>query len=415
MARKASGASVLVLLAAIGQAADFEPPPVLQAADLAPAAIMKGPKHLVDPAARGDGFLVDFSVKSEFGIWDALDREMLEIRVKEVYSLDELSEVSKGEVFARAFARAAEKKARAVGHVVTDPMGTAKAIPGGVARFARGVSRTAKGAYDKATADRKDAAPNTRSATDKAKATALKGADAAGNLIVAGVRREWARKVGADPYTTNKQLADKLDDVAWAAYAGGFALSVVVPTIPGLGMVETADTLVYQFPPGEVLKRNDAKLKAAGVSDAARKALFVNGNFTAGLQSELTDAIAALGTVTGVSAVVSLAAESRSEGDARYIRRCVQLLAAGTKQVGGWKALATSENEIEATAADGRLVLPWSVDYLTWNAETLPADTPAVRAAKAREIWITGTATPLAKQELEAQRFEVREKKPLEP
>src|SRR5262245_27064435 len=123
MTSRGSGASALVLLAAIGPAADFEPAPMLQAADHAPAAVIKGPKHLVDPAAKGDGFLVDFQVKSEFGIWDALDREMLEVRVKEVYSLDELSEVSKGEVFARAFAKAAEKKARAIGHVVADPMG----------------------------------------------------------------------------------------------------------------------------------------------------------------------------------------------------------------------------------------------------------------------------------------------------
>ena len=71
--------------------------------------------------------------------------------------------------------------------------------------------------------------------------------------------------MGADPYTTNEVLADKLDDVGWAAYAGGFALSVAVPSIPGLGMVETADTLVYQLPPAELLKRNDDTLKAARV------------------------------------------------------------------------------------------------------------------------------------------------------
>ena len=29
--------------------------------------------------------------------------------------------------------------------------------------------------------------------------------------------------MGADPYTTNPPLKDKLDDVGWAAYAGGFA------------------------------------------------------------------------------------------------------------------------------------------------------------------------------------------------
>jgi hypothetical protein len=83
----------------------------------------------------------------------------------------------------------------------------------------------------------------------------------------------------------------------------------------------------------------------------------------------------------------------------------VQLLAAGAKGVGGWKALTASRNEIEAVAADGRLVLPWSVDYMTWNRETVPADMPPVVAAKTREVWITGVATPRARQELQARGF----------
>jgi hypothetical protein len=121
--------------------------------------------------------------------------------------------------------------------------------------------------------------------------------------------------------------------------------------------------------------------------------------------------VAALGAATGKSAVVALAAESESEGDARYIRRCVQLLAASAGSVGGWKAFTVSQNEIEAVAADGQLVLPWSVDYMTWNADTVPIDTPPVLAVKAREVWISGVATPRARQELEARGFKVVEKR----
>ena len=105
---------------------------------------------------------------------------------------------------------------------------------------------------------------------------------------------------------------------------------------------------------------------------------------------------------------MSLAAESRTEGDARYIRRCVQMLASGAKEVGGWRAFTTSRNEIEAVTPDLRIVLPWSVDYMTWNAETVPVDTAPVQAATAREVWISGVATDQAKQELKARGFAVR-------
>lgn len=402
-----------VLAAGLLQAADgFEPAPTVKSADVLPAALLKGAKHEVLPTAKGDGFLLAFQVKSAFGTWDAVDREMLEVRVKEVYSLDKLSEVSKGEVFAKAFADSAKQKADAVAKVVDDPVGTAKAIPGGVARFAKGVGRATKGAVDSVAANKSDA-PDDRSTTDKAADAAVAGADAAGDALVASKKREWAEQVGADPYTTNKPLSEKLDDFAWAAYAGGFALNVAMPPIPGLGAVTTTDRLVYQMPPAELQKRNDEKLKAAGVSDAARKALFVNRNFTATLQTQMAEAVAALGGATGTSEVVALAAESQTEGDARYMRRCVQLLAAGAKEVGGWKALTVSKNEIEAVGGDGRLVLPWSVDYMTWNAETVPEETAPVKAAKTKEVWITGVSTDTAKKELQARGFAVREKRAL--
>ena len=297
-----AGAVVVGTTAAGGlalAAEGFEPAPTLKAAEVAPPALLKGPKHTLAPTAKGDGFLLSFDVKSEFGTWHAIDLEMLDVRVKEVYSLAQLSDVSKTEIFAQAFGKAAEEKAKAVGRAVSDPVGTAKAIPGGVARFAKGVARTAKGTADSVVANQKDAPADDRTTTDKAQDAAVAGASAAGDALVAGKRREWAQKVGADPYTTNQQLSDKLDEVAWTAYAGGFALNFAVPSIPGLGMVETADKLVYDLPPGDLQKRNDDKLKAAGITDAARKALFVNRNFTPTIETELVDAIAALGAAHG--------------------------------------------------------------------------------------------------------------------
>jgi hypothetical protein len=409
-----AGAVATAVAGAASFAAEgFEPLPSLKAADLLPASLLRGPKHEVAETVKCDGFLTAFTVTSSFGAWEAVDREMLEVRVREVYALEKLSEISKTEIFATAFGKAAAQKAAAIANVAKDPVGTAKAVPGGVARFAKGVGRSAKGTADKLMADKPDKGPDNRTPEQKAQDTALAAGGAAESLLISGKRREWAGKVGADPYTTNKALSDKLDDVAWAAYAGGFALNFVVPAVPGLGMVETANRLVYQMPPAELQKRNADKLRAAGVSDAARQALFVNGNFTPALQTELTDAIAALGAATGKTEVVALAAQSRTEGDARYIRRCVQLLADGAAAAGGWKALTTSRNEIEAVAADGRLVLPWSVDSMTWNADTVPVDTPPVKTATTREVWITGVATARATQELRARGFAVVERQPL--
>jgi hypothetical protein len=392
--------------------APFEPPPTLKASDLAPPDLLKGAKHEVGPEVRGDGFLTHWTIESRFGTWEAVDRETLELRVSEVYSLDKLEDVSTTEIFATAFAKAAEEKARAVARAAKDPVGTAKAIPGGVARFAKGIGRQTRKTVDKVTQDKEG--PDDRSTGERAGDAASAAGRGAESVLISSKRREWAEKVKADPYTTNPPLHDKLDDVGWAAYAGGFTLNVAMPGIPGLGTVEMADRLVYDLPPGELEKRNLDELEAAGVSEATRQKLILNGSFTLTLQTELTQAVTDLGPAEGRDAVVALAAEAESEGDARYFRRCVQLLAAGTKEVGGWTSFHTTENEIEAVAGDGRVVLPWSVDYMTWNEDAVPADSPRFEGATKKQIWISGVATELAGSELAHLGFEVVERRPLE-
>jgi hypothetical protein len=92
----------------------------------------------------------------------------------------------------------------------------------------------------------------------------------------------------------------------------------------------------------------------------------------------------------------------------------VRLLAAGRDEVGGWKALRVSaDGELQAEARDGRVVLPWAADYMTWNAGTVPPTSPAIAAARAREVWIPGVATERARAGLRAAGFELRDKRPL--
>ena len=74
---------------------------------------------------KGDGFLTAFNVESSFGKWEAVDREMLETRVGEVYALDRLSEVR---TIGVSFCGPAEARAGA----------TAESLRGGLTEGGRG-------------------------------------------------------------------------------------------------------------------------------------------------------------------------------------------------------------------------------------------------------------------------------------
>ena len=63
----------------------------------------------------------------------------LQLRVEEVYALDKLSEISKTEIFATAFGKAAAQKVAAIANVVADPSGPARPCRAG-SRASRGAS-----------------------------------------------------------------------------------------------------------------------------------------------------------------------------------------------------------------------------------------------------------------------------------
>ena len=65
-----------------GQAA-HESPAVLRAADLAPAELLTGPRFQVEERVPTDGLLARFTIKSDFGPFEAEGPGMLAVRVSE--------------------------------------------------------------------------------------------------------------------------------------------------------------------------------------------------------------------------------------------------------------------------------------------------------------------------------------------
>ena len=93
------GAVALMLAAAVPA---FEPAPTFQASKILPANLLKGPHHTVSEEVKAEGLYQVFEIVSDFGDIVAEGRTVLRTRVREVDALARLSEVSKGEIFAKA-------------------------------------------------------------------------------------------------------------------------------------------------------------------------------------------------------------------------------------------------------------------------------------------------------------------------
>ncbi|HEY7412753.1 MAG TPA: hypothetical protein VII13_18570 [Vicinamibacteria bacterium] len=394
-----AGAGALLSLAA-------EPAPTLRAADLAPAALLSGPRFKVAEAARSDGYMTAFTVVSDFGTFEAPSREMLEVRVHEVAALEKLEDVSKTDVFAKSLAASTEKKAKAVANVATHPVETVKGVPKGVGRFFKGVGAKTKDAAG----DAKDAVAGDESSSGGGKKAEDEAADAAKDASgMSKARRQWAQKLGVDPYTTNPALSKKLDDIGWAAYAGGFTTSLV--SVPGVGAATTMNKMAWELPAADVAKHNDQKMVAMGVPEPARKAFLKNPHFTPTLQTETVEAFASLGKASGRGDAIALAArESTSEEDARFFRTSARLLARYHATVEPVASVQARRQVFVGRTGSGKVVFPTAFDYLTWTAEVEEAVAQPDLASAKPTLWLSGVASDTARRELAARGWTLKEK-----
>jgi hypothetical protein len=113
----------LILTMALA-AAGYEQQPVLKASQLVPAELLKGSRFQVDEAVPTDNFLARFTIRSDFGTFEAHGLDVLQIRIAEVGALERLEAASKTETFAKALGSAAMRPVKAVGQIVTNPIET---------------------------------------------------------------------------------------------------------------------------------------------------------------------------------------------------------------------------------------------------------------------------------------------------
>src|SRR5206468_10663856 len=70
-------------------------------------------------------------------------------------------------------------------------------------------------------------------------------------------RRDLAKSLGVDPYTTNPVLSEKLTDAAWVAFSGRFiiqtATSILVPYSMAMSAVPITNSSIYDTPPRDLI------------------------------------------------------------------------------------------------------------------------------------------------------------------
>lgn len=384
-------------------AAADEAPPTFTAAQLLSPAELRGPHHTVAEAVQTEGYFHEFSITSEFGVFEAAGRSMLAVRLHEVEALATLDDVSKTEVFLKSAGTSVVNVGKGVATAVTKPTETAKGLGSGLKRLGVNLGRQTKRTVDSVTQD--DPAEASKPGGNAAESAAMSV------LGVSRASRRWAQKVGVDPYTTNAVLRKALDDFGKVDTAGSIATKVVLP-IPGVvGMTATASDLVWSKDPEELRKLNEQRLKELGVAGDTAQRLFRNSAMTLSYETRLIGALYAM-KLPGSADRVAAAAESRHEREALFHVESAELLQQRQART-PFTGLLTDSLATVAVTADHRAVVLLPIDWLRWTAtaeSTLrEIETRARGELKATSLVVvlTGKASAQAQKELAARGWSV--------
>jgi hypothetical protein len=369
--RKAMAAFVTATMMLMGGAtahaqapAGYETEPVLNAKDLAAPELLKGPHFTVDPKVPVKGFLERFTIRSPYGTFDAHGLHMLAIRVNEVEAIGKLDDLSKTREFAEAAGKAIARPVTSTVNMLVHPVDTITGFPDGVARLFDRIKLGSERVYQAATAPGASGGERTTEAAKRVGSATLSA------LGWEKERRDLAKSLGVDPYTTNPVLSEKLTDAAWVAFSGRFliqtATSILVPYSMAMSAVTITNSTVYDTPPADLVNNATVIFGETGASEAQVQALVQNPQYSLSVLTALAMGIQRLQGVPGRDAVVIFAAAAKTQDETRFVAGAVNMLARYSEAVAPITQVVAPGPILGRTQA-GALVVPMPVDYIAWT------------------------------------------------
>jgi hypothetical protein len=399
-------------------AAEFESPPTLRAADILEPALFAGPHFTVDPIVRNGGYINHFVIHSDYGDFEAHGRTMLGIRLKEVAALARIQDISKTDVFIRAAKDATvgvvTEPVKAARGIVHDPIGTVTRLPRGIGLLFSSYAAQGKEAAESVS----DAATNIgkpKNGDDVVNDLGDTGRSAVKSVLsVSSAERRWARQLGTDPYSTNAILRKAIEDIAWFDRIGSLAPGLAgVPSIPGASHLVRAHEIAWEDP-RDIRAKNKERLLKMGIPAATIEEFIEKSALTPTHQLELLESMDRLAGIAGREALIEQAIDKKSEAEIWFHLDSARLLTTIHTAGPGVAEILVGPKLTLALSTDNRLIAALGLDHLVWteDIERIARQYTELLAAhpgRMAELWLTGTVSKRAREELAAIGWQVRE------
>jgi hypothetical protein len=336
----------------------FEELPELKASEILKPELLKGPHYVVrDPVPTASG-VNQFTIDSDFGVFEADGNEMLLQRLKEIDAIARLREVSRTDEFKKSLLAAAKSPLNSARNIARDPAQAISNVPKGVMKFLGRAKQTVE---------------NVGKGGGERDVDGSRMRDAIG---YSDKKRKIALQMGIDPYSTNTVLQKELDNVAWASWAGGFAFSTATFPISGpigaaltiTNLNSTVEELLREKSPSELEQINRATFRAMGASASDIERILHGGAFTPTQSTTFAVHLKALKGVANRGAFVKVAAQkSTTEADALFCVYTAALMNQIQEKTPIARIIMLRDFPI-CVAKDGTVIVALQWDYAAWTA-----------------------------------------------
>ena len=374
----------------------FESPGRVPTKMFIPADLMSGPLHSVGDFAENDGMNNTYFLYSGDDAWAVTTGIALRTRIREIYAIAKLREMSKTDEFARAMANAGKQKIEGVVGIVTNPLGTIQNIPLGASRFFGRIGEAMKGG------------------TTQGEGNAVQ------NMIgVSKAKIALAVKLGVSPYSYNQELQTQLTSNARAMALGGLVVSAATAAVGGpagdvlmgLNVNQTLQQTLVNSTPDDLRIINRKKLFALNVSRENADAILMHPWYSPWTETIMIDAFSTIGI--DPTAFLADACNALTEEDAIFFERLAQVLARYDTTKAQLRSIRVESHAVCALDANGTLVFPLSCDYAIWSEHAagrvaeFAALTQGQEDIKGLAVWVDGKVSDRAAQELKSRKIDL--------
>jgi hypothetical protein len=391
------------LLAGASAAADeiveYEAAAVLEADALLGSEAIAGEHFTIEAAVTNDGLMNRYVIRSEFQTIEAYGDSLARERAREQQAIAALRDMKTTSAYAKGLQAASAAPLAVTRLALTDPVRVLKDMPQGFSNLMSDVSAAWKGLRKGSKQDR-----------DKS--------DMIKDLIgYSRFKMRLADELGVDPFSSNEVMQEDLGDVAWAVFAGGATVEMVLSEAPIAAKVAVkasrgihgARTDAWEIPPGTLIQASIESLEAMGLSAEEAEAVAWHPTCTLTHQLGLVSALTALEGVTGRDAFARRAIPAQDETSCRHHRELAELIWTYHQYRRPLASLEVTDAAVTLRDVDGLELLPLRADYVAWTpgAEQLVAALPP---SDGRSWWLSGVISERTGSALEQRGIGVHER-----